>query len=141
MSLAPDTSFAFPKTLRLLKAEDYTNVFRQPDINLSDGPLRIRARKNRMRHARLGLVVPKRGTPKAHDRNRIKRLIREAFRHQASELPAVDVVVQVFGDMNEARLRQCLARHFVRIAQQVGTNEPSADVAGKQVGDEQDNAG
>ncbi len=112
--------FTFPKTARLLKAADYTNVFRQPDINLSAGPLRIRARKNRMRHARLGLVVTKRGTPRAHDRNRIKRLVREAFRHQAPRLPAVDVVVQVFGEMDEDRLRDTLSNQFGRIADELG---------------------
>ena len=112
--------FAFPKTARLLKVADYTDVFRQPDINLSVGPLRIRARKNRMRHARLGLVVTKRGTPRAHDRNRIKRLIREAFRHQAPQLPAVDVVVQVFGAIDEGQLRDTLVTQFARIADELG---------------------
>ena len=44
--------------------------------------------------ARLGLIVSKRMLPRAVDRNRAKRVIRESFRH-AVELPAMDIVVRV----------------------------------------------
>lgn len=40
--------------------------------------------------ARLGLALSKKHLPKAHDRNRIKRLLRESFRCQS--LPTIDVV-------------------------------------------------
>ncbi len=72
-----------------------------------------------MRHARLGLVVPKKGTPRAHARNRVKRLIRERFRHRAHELPDVDLVVQVFGAMDEQHLCALLDRQFDRIKEQL----------------------
>ncbi len=72
-----------------------------------------------MRHARLGLVVPKKGTPKAYARNRTKRLIRERFRHRAHELPDVDLVVQVFGAMDEQHLCRLLDRQFDRIKEQL----------------------
>lgn len=41
------------------------------------------------------MAVPKRAVRRAIDRSRIKRLIRESFRHHRSRLPAVDVVVSV----------------------------------------------
>ena len=46
--------------------------------------------KNTLKTARLGLAISKKALPKAHQRNRIKRLLRESFRKQA--LPPVDLV-------------------------------------------------
>lgn len=59
------------------------------------GPLTILTRPNGLAFSRLGLAVPRRvGT--AVRRNRIKRLLREAFRLRQRELPAgYDVVVLV----------------------------------------------
>ena len=111
--------FEFPKTARLLRATHYTDVFRQPDLNLTYGPLRLRARKNRTAGARLGLVVTKKGTPKAFRRNRLKRLIRESFRHEASTLPSVDIVVQVFAQIDDDRLCSSLAQGFDRIRREI----------------------
>ena len=113
--------FAFPKSARLLRAVEYTDVFRTPDINLSAGPLRIRARKNRLPGARLGLVVTKKGTPKAFRRNRLKRIIRERFRLQAHEMPSVDIVVQVFGTLSDAQLTASLDKQFARIGVELST--------------------
>jgi ribonuclease P protein component len=41
--------------------------------------------------------VAKRVLPRAVDRNRTKRLIRNAFRHQKVHLPAVDIVISLRG--------------------------------------------
>lgn len=43
--------------------------------------------------ARLGLAISKKHCKKAVDRNRIKRIIRESFRHHGSTLAGLDVVV------------------------------------------------
>ena len=106
-------SYAFPRRSRLLSAHQYTDVFKQPDIVVSDGPLRIRVRKNNIEHARLGLVIAKRFFSKAVRRNRIKRIIRDQFRRKINNLPSVDLVIQVFAELDDDRLHKLLERQFL----------------------------
>lgn len=61
-----------------------------------------------MPSARLGLVIAKRVVPKAHDRNRIKRIIRDVFRHQRGQLPHWDLVVQLTGPGNARQVRAAM---------------------------------
>lgn len=59
-----------------------------------------------MHSARLGLVVGKRAVRRAHERNRIRRVLRESFRCRRAQLPAMDLVVQVTGnDVSNAAVR------------------------------------
>ena len=51
-----------------------------------------------MQSARLGLVVGKRVLPEAHERNRVRRVLRETFRRKRSQLQPMDLVVQVIPD-------------------------------------------
>jgi len=44
---------------------------------------------------RLGLIVGKKAAPRAVDRNRVKRIARIVHRQLATELDALDVVVQL----------------------------------------------
>lgn len=55
----------------------------------------ILARKNSLDNPRLGLTVGKKQIKRAHERNRVKRLVRESFRLKQHELPAMDFVVIV----------------------------------------------
>ena len=81
--------FAFKKTQRLLKKSDYDHVFAQAKKIVSTDFVLI-CRENNLGYARLGLALSKKMIAKAHDRNRIKRLLRECFRQ--TQLPAVDIV-------------------------------------------------
>ena len=81
--------FAFKKTQRLLKKIDYDHVFEQA-AKIVVSEFVVLFRKNDLGYARLGLALSKKMIAKAHDRNRIKRLIRESFRQ--TELPSVDVI-------------------------------------------------
>jgi ribonuclease P protein component len=50
---------------------------------------------NPLDYPRLALVVPKRLAPRAVTRNRIRRLVREAFRLQQVRLGSLDCVVRL----------------------------------------------
>ena len=50
-------------------------------------------RANEQHVARLGLAVSRRVSPRATDRNLIKRIVRERFRKTLDRMPAVDIVV------------------------------------------------
>lgn len=52
------------------------------------------------------MVISKRVTPKAVDRNYVKRLIREEFRMRKHSLGGMDVVVKVLRQLSKAQARQ-----------------------------------
>lgn len=81
---------AFNKARRLLKKTEYDFVFTKAK-KIKTNELIILYRRNFLQHARLGLALSKHVIPKAHDRNRVKRLLRETFR--IKKLPAVDIVI------------------------------------------------
>ena len=88
----------FPRHFRLNDSREFDRVFRTATVRGGHGALRLSAVANRMHTARLGLVVGKRALPRAHERNRAKRVLRETFRRCRRNLPAMDIVVQVTGD-------------------------------------------
>jgi ribonuclease P protein component len=59
----------------------------------------LRARPNSEAHARLGIIAGKKAAARAVDRNRGKRLIREAFRSFGGSIGAYDITVQLRGDL------------------------------------------
>lgn len=81
--------YCFDKTRRLLKKSEYDEVFNQAKKVVTPDFI-VLYRNNTVGHARLGLALSKKAIAKAHDRNRVKRLLRETFRTRL--LPAVDVI-------------------------------------------------
>ena len=84
--------YGFPRGARLLTGRDYRRVFQNAE-RIADRHFTILVRAGATQGARLGLAIGKRHVPRAHDRNRLKRLCRETFRHWRPELPPVDIVV------------------------------------------------
>ena len=78
----------------MLRKNQFDEVLDNAAIRTGRGPLRLSALDNAVEMPRLGLIVGKRMLPRAVDRNRAKRVIRESFR-RAGQLPAMDIVVRL----------------------------------------------
>ena len=87
---------------RLHLKREFDAVLTAPTLRLRRGSMWAAARPNDMDMARLGMIVGKRVLRRAVDRNRAKRVIREAFR-QRPAMPAVDVVVRVLSPLAGSR--------------------------------------
>lgn len=83
---------SFPKTRRLRQASQFEYVFACPQ-KIGGSGITVLARRNDFHHPRLGLVISKRSIRMAVDRNRVKRLAREAFRHLQDRLGSADFIV------------------------------------------------
>ena len=84
--------YQFPRSHRLLLPQQFRRVFEQPQRAKSVG-LMVLARGNDIGHARLGLAISKKSLPLAVQRNRIKRLARDVFRHRQHQLGGIDIVI------------------------------------------------
>ena len=119
MSKHPSSS-KFPKELRLLTSPQFRAVFDQQQ-SVSDSSLVMFGLRQGLPYSRLGLAVSRK-VGGAVVRNRWKRLIREAFRRQATELPpGFDVVVfpRRGAVADFARVQQSLVHLMHRLARRL----------------------
>lgn len=82
----------FGKKYHLLKPSEFQHVYSQK-IWTGNREFAVNLRRNTLSHARLGLVVSKKVSKRAVDRNMIKRHIREWFRHNRENFKGVDLIV------------------------------------------------
>lgn len=80
-------SATFPRACRLTHDREFEAVYRR-GLRSRSGPVQVAALPNGLGRHRLGLSIPKR-VGSAPVRNRLKRLLREAFRTQRHELALV----------------------------------------------------
>jgi len=86
-------SQGFARHQRLLDAQQFKSVFDAPDSRASGRDILLLARKNHLQQSRLGMVIGKKSVKLAVQRNRLKRLIRTAFRLNQQALAGLDIVV------------------------------------------------
>lgn len=103
------SAFGFPPHFRLRRPRDFQRAYREGS-RAKASQLIVVAVPNGLDHPRLGLSVGRRIWRGAVQRNRVRRLFREAFRLSVPELPpGVDLVLipsQPRLDPDLARLRR-----------------------------------
>jgi ribonuclease P protein component len=104
----------FPKSARLLRRGDFARVFEtgrrvaSPALAVHWAPAPA---------PRIGIAVSRKVDPHAVGRNRIKRVLRECFRHLRVRLPAADYVIVVrtpASALDNAALRNALVETLQR---------------------------
>lgn len=78
---------------KLTRPDEYRAAL-AAECRMSSRNFLVRALVNSRPAARLGLIASRKAAPRSVDRNRGKRLTREAFRAARPDLPAVDIVFQ-----------------------------------------------
>jgi len=90
----------------------------------------VRAAPNGEAHARLGIIAGKKTAARAVDRNRARRLIREAFRATSQQIGAFDVTVQLRsnlrGELNPS-VREELRSLLDTLVRRVSDYAPRSD--------------
>jgi ribonuclease P protein component len=84
--------YAFPRHHRLLDGEDFKQVFGNAR-RVGNPHWTLLVWKHGEPKSRLGLAIAKRYVRRAHERNRLKRIAREVFRHLSHQLQGKDFVV------------------------------------------------
>lgn len=82
----------FPPSARVLRKVEFEAAYRQGTRH-GNAHFSLTVHPNQLPGARLGMAIAARTVGKAVTRNRLRRIIRESFRHAREGLPAVDVIV------------------------------------------------
>ena len=81
----------FNRYQRLLEPAEFKAVFDRNKVRAGNAAFLLLVLPNQLDHSRLGLVVGKKALKSAVDRNRVKRIVRDRFRHFSFATP-VDVI-------------------------------------------------
>jgi len=106
----------FPPSARVLSSAEFERIFKHGKRTASP-LLALHVLTQDEGEARLGLVVSRKVDKRAVGRNRIKRVVREYFRHLRAQLPPGGYVLLARAaakQADNAQLRQTLERLFAR---------------------------
>jgi ribonuclease P protein component len=87
-------AFRFTRQAKIVKTDDFSSVFNLRK-RIASQHLVMRYRLNEANRPRLGLIVSKKTAKLAVQRNYMRRVLRELFRLNQHNLPALDLVIQV----------------------------------------------
>lgn len=102
--VANTTGFGFGSSLRLHKTDEYSSVFAFRRV-LRGRWFNLHYCPNTLGHARIGLVVAKKLARRAVQRNLVKRIGRDVFRHAQAGLPAHDLVLRLSAKLDDVTKR------------------------------------
>lgn len=121
------SDYRFRPEHRLLNKRQYQAVFDAVDGKVSPPLFTLLIRGNAEGSSpRLGLVFARRNIRLAVERNRLKRVIRESFRHHRHELPMVDMVLIARHGMDRAsnaEVSQALAKAWRQASRRYRGNQ------------------
>ena len=83
---------AFPSALRIKKGFEFLKI-KESSEKIVSGSFTVLYLENSLEHFRLGIIVSKKVSKKACERNRIKRVIRETFRTNKNLVAKKDFLV------------------------------------------------
>jgi ribonuclease P protein component len=109
--------FGFTRVMRLVDPADFKRVF-GAGKRVSARAFTVLCCSNGLAYPRLGLAISRKHLSRSVDRNRIKRLIRESFRHWQQTLKGLDLVVLSkpgIGQYSNSDLRRCLEFQWLRL--------------------------
>ena len=109
----------FSRDDRLTRPAEFERVFKDP-VKTTSRYFTVLASPNDSEHARLGLAIAKKNIRFAVQRNRIKRTVRESFRHCKSDLGELDIVVLArrgADQASRATLRDTLQQHWNQLVE------------------------
>lgn len=112
------TELDYPRQLRLLTGKDFQQVFDNVELKVPDRNILLLATPNGLGHARLGFVISKKNVRHAVKRNRVRRIMRESFRLNQHNLPAVDILVmarQGLGEVDKEDLHRLAKKCWSRL--------------------------
>lgn len=112
-------SRGFGREKRLLTPRQFKAVFDCPSGKVPGRNVLLLARENDLQHPRLGLVIGKKSVKLSVERNRVKRQIRETFRHHQLELAGWDIVIiarKGLADLDNPELAKQFAKLWKRLS-------------------------
>ena len=106
--------YNFSKKARLLNQIQFQSVLKKGQPSFGKYYV-LHCQANGLVFSRLGIIIAKKKCRLAVLRNRLKRQVREAFRHYQNTLPGYDIVViarQSAQEASKCELRGCLDSLF-----------------------------
>ena len=108
---------ASAKKIKIVKKQQFDAVFSYKK-RMSTDRILIYYRPNNNEFSRLGIITSKKNARLAHDRNRIRRILKEQFRTLYNQIPSCDFVVISKKNAAEAQnheIRECFTRLIQKI--------------------------